>query len=411
MRHPRPAGRLPGLFLYIGAIALLAATGKLAAVSEEQMNEITRLPILSDDNLVTVDTYVSEKLTQMTLSPSSEQIDRQRDLLLSRRLSAATAASTWRLYRDRFAAAVQSNFLPTLDSAEKLEDEPLRNHARLSVIIVAASVESPALVPQMITLLNDESLLVRYWAAKALSADPVRQHFVAMGSEQAEIQSLIAGIKACLEKETSGPVIAQIAQCAALSNHPELLKLTETCLANRTADYVDWSVQQERYDVGLLETVLSVIGSQDLNDHLDMQRDLIYECGKLYTAAYERFSTSILNKDQDEVDLALRSDDTHSALQAVLIEGEQSFRKACSRVQSSPTNRARMFGVIEHRRWNGLQNAYELLLAENGTVNQVFVLYTEQRPYPYPALGDIPKTIVDRAINRRKVKNNLLTVN
>jgi hypothetical protein len=399
--------RLPqNIILLCTLLSLFGAPPVVHAATKIQVDRIRTNSILSDTDLQEIDAYVTGALDTMLVAKKPEDLDKIRKQIISSSKSNSQTRETRNTYNQRFAATIQAHYPSIANQLAGLEDHDIARHIELTLCIIIAETDHPDLCGDLIALLDNENAWVRYWALKGLSTETMVKFHLSQESTSDLVQDLVAGLRNALSEETNSLLISQIVVTASLPKFPEALKVVRDCLEKRWTFYNQWKVSDELTDITSIQNTLEIIGKGSLAENRELQNDLIYSVGKLFSAGLQRYKTGMQYKDNNDKELALLDPDNQHKLQSFLIESERSFRKACSRIDANAGGNSRFFKAIQSRNWTSIDEAYERLLGIDGDVNRVFKLYSNSRKFPYPPLADPPELIVERAKTRQYVENN-----
>ena len=399
--------RLPrDIILLCTLLSLFGAPLVVHAATKIQVDRIRTNNILSDTDLQEIDAYVTGALDTMLVARKPEDLDKIRKEIISSSKSNSQTRKTRNTYNRRFAAAIQAHYPLVANQLAGLDDRDIARHIELTLCIIIAETDHVDLCGDLISLLINENAWVRYWALKGLSTETMAKFLSAQESTSDLVRDLVAGLRNSLSDETNSLLISQIVVTASLPKFPEALEVVRDCLEKRWTFYNQWKVSDELTDITTIQNTLEIIGKGSLAENKELQNDLIYSAGKLFSAGLQRYKTGMQYKDKDDKELALLDPANQHKLQSLLIESERSFRKACSRIDANASGNSRFFKAIQSRNWTSIDEAYERLLGTDGDVNRVFKLYSNSRKFPYPPLADLPESIVERAKTRLYVENN-----
>lgn len=382
-------------------LALLVAQTALARVSQSEIDTIRSYNVLMDKHMQTIDTFVAEQFQAMLAAEKDSEIAEAKESLLESTESKLKYGETRQMYSNRFSQAVKDGYRSILERLGKLEDQELVQQIRRAAIVVVAGTDNAVLIEELLVLLNDESPIARYWAAKGLTMPNIVRHLT--GSEVTDnsaVDGVLAGLEECLEKEMSGEIIAQIAAAAALTNRAQGYKLLQDCAKKRVGQYVNWTVDNELADLAILQLLFGTIESptKDID-----AKEMVRSAAELFSAAYYRYSIAMQYKGTDDEVIELIGPDSRQDLQTVLSEGEVIF------LRLGQSDRGRRFGgAMQRDKWSELDTAYNTMLGPRGVLDRKFDIYPagngEEQP-PLVKLDEPPALVVERAQARMEIAN------
>ena len=263
-----------------------------------------------------------------------------------------------------------------------------------------------SLISELVFLLGDQSVPVRYWAAKGLAMPTIHKYLLQANSSSPEVQSVVAGLSGALAVETDPLVIGQIAGAAALPTHDKAFGVLIDCVSKREAQYKDWTVEKEYSDQTILNHLFKVAGSESLAGQAEAQTALIRSAAGLFSAAYQRYKKGMQYKDEDGKIIVLYRKKRQRILQTLLIDAEIKMRQVCYRVDRNIRTKSRFQTALGAGKWADIDKAYDYLLGKDGSVNRVFDLYPAGKPNPFAEIPDPPMKLVDQAVKRAFIEQN-----
>jgi hypothetical protein len=380
------------LAIVLAAMGLVRPLG--AAVAKRDIDSVRAKNVLNDQDLITLRDYVNEQFEQILDSNDVSVIGDLTSNIVGVASAAASVEATREVYAKSFAAAAKEGINRLLERATASKDQKIAARLRLSAAAVAGQADNIELIDTLLDLLKNDSPAVRYWAAKGLILPNVRRY---LSSDQAteKYTAVIKALSDVLEKETSGPVIAQIA-AVALPEKEGSAALLQKCVEKRLAAYRAWTVTSENSDIELLQNLFRAIFSTPNQEKQTAQRDLMLSAAELYSAAYYRYSKGMQYKDSAGKNIVLLSDQSQTDLQNLLIIGEPEFLRG-----GDVNRRRRVPGALQTNNLPELARAYEAMFAPKGIVNTEYQIFPQDDPNAGIApLPDPPADVVERAIAR-----------
>lgn len=346
------------------------ANGK---VSRKEIDQIRLLNLLNEQHSTKIDAFVKERFDSMLQAEDATDLsDLARDLI-------ETAQSTKRAdvrlaYSNRFAGAVKSAYKIVLEQADNHPDKSLAEQIKLQAVVVVAHTDNVSMIEDLLGLLGNETVEIRYWAIKGLSMPVIQDYLGARDNEdnQEDVKKVNSALAGALTEESSPMIIAEIAT-AVITNGGEWVKILQDCVAKRIAQYKSWAVDNESADEQILQKIFGIVERRLRQGGAvgREERELVGSAAQLYAAAFERYTKGMRYATEGKV-IAIVPEASRSQLLTLLIESEKRFLRISNSIRS-----ASFIPDVRKQKWIRLYKSFDRLLGPRGDVQRVFEIYPQ----------------------------------
>jgi len=398
--------RFCGLFFAVLAAMLALRPGDAEGVSRGEIDQMRKLSVLQDSHLAMLEQFITEQFELMKNAQSeSDTSSPVQNLSETSQSDVKRDEQLQRVYSDKFAAVVKAAHKNLWSYADGLPDKKAAEQLKLQGTVVLANVDNVSVLDDLLALGADKSMEIRYWAVKGLTMPRVQEYIKGNGSENEAVrQKVMTALDKILETETDALVIGQIALAGmAESGEGQLL---QKCAGKRVALYKNWQVDNELVDLDILGAIMTVIDSGQLANSQQAQADLVRSAIELYTAAFLRYVKGMRHEAGENKVMVVLSEASQSGLLTLLVEGEKGFIKI-----AKSTRGVRFLVDAKKQNWTVLYNSFDRLVGPKGEVQQVFNVYPadmEEGKY-LVEIAEVPQNLVDAAVVREKMKENVVT--
>ena len=407
--------KYPGLtLLVVTLLAVACLTNHADAVSRVEINKLRAKSVLTNEDMQLVDQFVQEQMSDIQFAQQFSVAADAAEQLRNTAQSEATVQSARQAWSQRFTQAVKAQVPALFQRAnelladEDLEQKELGRQIALAALIVMAACDNPALLDQILPLLQHERPEIRYWTVTALNKPTT---LAALREDQALRGQVINALRTLLNRENPAELLQIVAEWASqLADDPQVDPLLQAIVAQRVQKYQAWNVSEEMCDLAILRAILNVAGTPTAFQQTQRRAALVRAAADLYCAAGTRYVKAMGYTKPDTnppQTLPLLTDDSQIASETLLIQAEELFLALASR--STDVYRGRMRESIGSENWDRVQAALEALVGpDQGLINRAFNIYsTGQQITTVP---DAPQEVVQRAETLSTLRRNLLEV-
>ncbi|MBE0535323.1 MAG: hypothetical protein IH624_06590 [Phycisphaerae bacterium] len=309
---------LVGIFSPVCGVYALDST-QIEAVRSRTLQSKSAL---SPADEAVVDKFVRDGLTELRFEEDAWRAVDAREALLAQKGGAEMSP-----YAAAFASAVAEHLKVAFEDAARLQ-QPRRQRMTLSLMIIAARLQTPELVPFGLAKLADSDPTIQYWAVKTVTNPGVA----------AQLTSQIVG-----DEDLTRSIINRLDQVVGETMVPETMRMVVEfadrvgtaegrVLVNKIADlrlrqYANWTVKYE-----LLEMpILTSLGKQIVAETSDTRRaDLLRRFAQLYSYVIERFvlSADVLDEKQKQQLVSVIAEVENGAVTELFGRPQNRIRKA-----------------------------------------------------------------------------------
>jgi hypothetical protein len=398
--------RFCGLFFAVSAAMLALWPGDADGVSRGEIDQIRKLSVLQESHLAKLEQYITEQFELMKTSQyDSDTSNPVQDLSETSQSDVRRDVQLQKIYSDKFASVVQTANKNLWSYAEGLADKKQAGELKLQGMVVLANADNMGVLDDLLALCEDKAMEIRYWAVKGLTMPRVQEYLRANGAENdAARQKVITVLDKILDAETGPLVMGQIA----LAGLPESSggRLLQKCVSKRIALYKNWQVDNELVDLDILGAIMVAVSSGQMSNSQQAEVDLMRSAVELYTAAFLRYIKGMRHEAGENKVMAVLPEESQYELLTLLVEGEKGFIR-----MANSTRSVRFMADAKKQNWAVLYNSFNRLLGPKGDLQQVFHVYpaTMEEGQYLVEIADVPQSLVDAAVVREKIKENVIS--
>jgi len=342
------------IFAVLVAFFVLLMNSGTVAVSTREVDNVRKKAVLDDSDLKIIDDFLAQAIQELVQTRDLTDIAKIRTVILSRQ------SSTQGQYARQFSESARRHIAAGFRDAQQLPRPERITVVTINLVILMDGLQDLALTDLAIAMLNNENMVIRYWAVHCLTnTDIITQLNSATNSKQAS--AIAAQLKGIVDNSTP-EIVALIAQFAAGVDIPENEKLLIQIADLRIRQYADWTVKYELYDSALLKYLSSKIPVPSespaglIPTTIDTKPEIARRFAQLYSYAIQRYikGASILNDTQK------------SHLASVLVETED---KCLGRLLGSPQLTIRR--ALERQNAQAIMDEHDRLLGTATTPGQL----------------------------------------
>ena len=239
-------------FTVLTAFFVLAINSNAVAVNTRNIDAVLKKSVIDDRDKKIIDDFLAQAVEELVKTRDFTSIAQVRSVILSRK-------STQSQYAQQFSESAYRHIQAGFELAQTLRPQERINNVIISLMILIDGLEDLRLADLAMGRLNDQNMVIRYWAVHSLTNPAIVQQ---LNSTAASNPQLARTITEQLKEvvETSKPeIIVHIARFAANINIPEGEELLLQVADDRIKRYADWTVTFEFYDIIILKLLESKI--------------------------------------------------------------------------------------------------------------------------------------------------------
>jgi hypothetical protein len=239
-------------FTVLTAFFVLAINSNAVAVNTRNIDAVLKKSVIDDRDKKIIDDFLAQAVEELVKTRDFTSIAQVRSVILSRK-------STQSQYAQQFSESAYRHIQAGFELAQTLRPQERINNVIISLMILIDGLEDLRLADLAMGRLNDQNMVIRYWAVHSLTNPAIVQQ---LNSTAASNPQLARTITEQLKEvvETSKPeIIVHIARFAANINIPEGEELLLQVADDRIKKYADWTVTFEFYDIIILKLLESKI--------------------------------------------------------------------------------------------------------------------------------------------------------
>ncbi|MHC4325560.1 MAG: hypothetical protein ACYSUX_14940, partial [Planctomycetota bacterium] len=344
-------------FTVLTAIFVLAINSNAVAVNTRDIDAVLKKSSIDDQDKKIIDDFLAQAVLELVRTRDFTSIAKVRSVILSRKSGPGQ-------YAQQFSESSYRHILAGFEQALSLRPEERKTNVVISLLILIDGLEDLRLADLAMGLLNNQNMVIRYWAVHSLTNPAIVQQLnTAAASNPGLAKSIAERLKNIVQ--TSKPeIIVHIARFAANVNIPEGEQLLLQVADERIKRYADWTVTYEFYDIIILKLLESKIplSSQNLGvpaPAASLNKPAISRCfAQLYSYVIQRYikGGNVLNPTQKQ------------HLASVIIEIEE---KCVSRLLGLSRPQGTIRRAVERDDLTALSDEHNKLLGDETSTGQL----------------------------------------
>lgn len=331
-------------------ISILGIVPSALAVDTEMIDLLRQRTLnggsLTAEDVKIIDTFWNEAIEELLLSNDISEVVSIRTMLSARR-----GTNELSEYTSNYIMSARKYINSAFDEVKGWDPGPLKRNADRNLLILVAELPSAELANFALKKFENENILIRYWAVKALTGPKVASQ-LGSGSNAELADRVIQELQKVAQKEDQAVILNLIAAFATRMDKPEAKQLLLTVVDLRTEAYKNWTVESEISDV----TLLKLLGSEITLRSGEQKITLLRKFAQLYSFVMQRYlaGTEVLD------------DNSKHQLVSVMVEVEQVVLSSLLDMPQSAIKRA-----IEKDDYSVLQREHDALLGSTVRVGEL----------------------------------------
>lgn len=252
------------------------------AVSTRDIEKVRIKDVLDSEDLQIIDNFVAEAVQELVSTRDFTSIAKTRMVILafdsSRRESAAAQ------YAEQFSESAYKYISSGFEQAAELTPEDRKFKVILNLLILIDGLENPRLAEFGMKMLNDENVVLRYWAVHCVTNPGIIRKLNSGGAANLKLAREIAEQLKELVEGAGPELLALIAKFAAGVDVSQGEDLLGQIVDMRISKYADWSVDYELLDATILELLYRKMTPVEISKPAIARR-----FGQLYSYVMQRY--------------------------------------------------------------------------------------------------------------------------
>jgi hypothetical protein len=337
-------------FIILATLPVLWTQTNVQAANTSQIDSVLSKKVLTEQDLKSIDDYVRNAVSAILNERDLTKIARYREAIVTRK------GGPQGQYVQQFNDSAEKYLTEALKSARNLRPAKRQTMVVTNLLILIDGLENSRFCELAKSMLDDENVVVRYWAVRCLSnPNVITQLKSGQAANPNQVQQITEKFKSMVPK-SSPEILNLMARYSAAVETQQGYELLLQIADQRIKSYIDWSVNQEIMDCDILKLLESNISS--LTDKTNVS-SLAQRFAQLYSCAIQRYVNggNILNASQK------------SQLITVIVETEE---KSIRNMVGTQQNLRK---AIEQNQAPALTEEHNRLLGSNTTQGQLSSKY------------------------------------
>jgi len=336
------------IFAVLAVFLVVVTSSASGVVDTSEIDKVRDKGVLDSGDLQIIDKFVADAVKDLVDTVDFTSIARVRTVILSRKSSETVSAAAQ--YAEQFSESAHKYISEAFERVEMLISEDSKLKAKLNLLILIDGLENLRLADLAVKMLNDESMVIRYWAVHSLTNPGIIKQLNSPESADSQLASEIAGELANAVEGASAEALVLMAKFGAEVRIRAAEDLLVKMADKRISKYAGWTVDYELVDAVILKSLCSKMSSETVGNVAIARR-----FGQLYSYAIQRYV-----KGRDFLDAASKR-----RLASVLVETEKSCIGGLL-VPQSVTKRA-----VEQNNYTELLQEHSRLLGDETTAGRL----------------------------------------
>jgi len=318
-------------------ILILTVTTDVYAVDTWEIDKVRNKGVLDSDDFEIIDEYVSECVRELVETHDLTSTAKTCTLILSR--SVTNEESAGAQYNEQFIESAHKHLAAGFELASQLKPQKRQLIAKVNLLILIDGLKEPRLADLAIAKLDDDSMVVRYWAVHAVTNPDITAK---LNSSDSRLASKITGKLLQLVDSSSNEIVSLMAKFAAGINVRQGQELLLKIAGMRIKKYEYWDVDYEHLDSIVLNA---------LCDKLAFSRstsDLAKSFAQLYSYIIQRYikGRNILSNEQKQKLASILTEIERICISKILARPQVTIKRALERkdINTLLLEHSRLFG-------------------------------------------------------------------
>ena len=244
--------------VFIVFIAVFLCPAFVFAVDTSAVDDVRRKTILNEQDQLTIDTFVSQAVSELRNTENFSEIASARVVVTSRSKSQQESAQIQ--YGPYFFSSAGKHIKAALAELAQMPQSRRTEMVTLNFMILIDDLANIELSKLALDKTQDTDVTIRYWAVHALTNTKITEQLNSAETDQVSAAEEYVGVlKKTAKNETCPDIIDLIAQFAANVKIPSAAELLEQIADARIAKYADWTVDGELLDATVLKALCDKI--------------------------------------------------------------------------------------------------------------------------------------------------------
>ncbi len=342
--------RLKWALLVIFAAFPVLRHSNLQAASTGAIDNVRNKSVLNDQDKKIIDDFVRESIKTLLNEKDFTNIARHREVIVSRKESRQVQ------YVNQFKESTVNHITKAFETARNIKPEKNQILAITNLLILIDKLNNVQFAVIAKNKLDDENVIIRYWAAKFLANQAVVRQLNSGEASNLGLPNEITTKFISIVPTSSPEIVSIIADYAAAIDIPQGQELLLKIADQRIANYADWTVKQEYIDGAILKLLANIITEPKENTNTQA---VAQRFAQLYSFAIQRYI-----KGADSLNARQKTE-----LITVIIETED---KSISKMIGTQQYLKK---AIETKQLNELMNEHNKLFGSNVTQGRLPAKY------------------------------------
>jgi hypothetical protein len=239
-------------FTVLTAFFVFAIHSNAVAVDTRDIDAVLKKSVIDDQDKKIIDDFLAQAVAELVKTKDFTSIAKLRSVILSRK-------STQNQYAQQFSESSYRQIQAGFEQAQILRPEERKTNIIINLMILIDGLEDPRLADLAMERLNDQNMVIRYWAVHSLTNPAIVQQLNSSAASNPELARTITERLKEIIPTSKPEIIVLMARFATNINIPQGEELLLQVADDRIKRYADWTATSEFYDIIILKLLESKI--------------------------------------------------------------------------------------------------------------------------------------------------------
>ncbi len=272
--------------LHVIFLFSLIVCSQLYAIDTDSIDQVLEKDsagrMLDDYDRRAIADFWTQAIEEMLLTADLDEIVEIKSLMLSKKPQTMDGD-----YYDAYTKAAKETVTAAIKELNAWDNEELREHIKINLLILVAQLESPELMDFAFQGLDAPGAIVRYWSVKAITSDVnVERLNAEIVADEATAQKILNAVKNVVENEKSGEILELAINFLVQVNTDDAKRIISKLVDTRIGAYKSWNVTCEMMDSKLLMSLGSEILAETKTEN---RAQITRKFAQLYSYVMQRY--------------------------------------------------------------------------------------------------------------------------
>ncbi|MCK5564080.1 MAG: hypothetical protein KAJ07_02445 [Planctomycetes bacterium] len=272
--------------LHVIFLFSLIVCSQLYAIETDSIDQVLKKDVagqmLDDYDRRAVADFWTHAIEEMLITADLDEIVEIKSLMLLKKPQTMDGD-----YYDAYTQAAKETITATIKEVNAWDNEELREHIKINLLILVAQLKSPELMDFAFQGLDAPDAIVRYWSVKAITSDvSVERLNSEIVADEATAQKILNAVENVVENEKSGEILELAINFLVQVNTDDAKQIISKLVDTRIEAYKSWNLTCEMMDSKLLMSLGSDILTETKTEN---KAQITRKFAQLYSYVIQRY--------------------------------------------------------------------------------------------------------------------------